>query len=130
MKNSIIKNSVKLISLSFIMALFSCSNEPLTESGTLEQSILSKSVVSNKSTTNKSTVLIMDHNLNEIQGTSSTIHRNINGITVNFKTDGLIPGNAYSLWFIVFGDAPGPPSGTHAAGHIVGETGKGNSTLR
>lgn len=126
MKNTIMKNSVKLISLSIIMALFSCSNEPLIESETSEQSVLSKSAASNKSTATKSTVLIKDHNLNEIQGTSSTIHRNKNGITVNFKTNGLIPGNAYTLWFVVFGDAPGPPSSTHAAGHIVGESGKGN----
>ncbi len=67
-----------------------------------------------------------DGELITVMGASSTMHRNKNGITVNFKTDGLIPGNAYTLWFVVFGDAPGPPSSTHAAGHIVGGSGKGN----
>ncbi len=80
----------------------------------------------NKSANKKSSVNVSDHMHNPIEGTSSTIHRNKKGITVNFKTDGLIPGNAYTLWFVVFGDAPGPPSSTHAAGHIVGGSGKGN----
>jgi len=120
------KNSVKLISLSIIMALFSCSNEPLIGSEMSEQAALSKSAASSKSTSTKSTVLVKDHMLTPIEGTSSTLHRDKDGITVNFKTDGLIPGNAYTLWFVVFGDSPGPPSSTHAAGHIVGGSGKGN----
>ena len=63
----------------------------------------------------------------EIPGTSSTLHRNANGITANFKTSGLISGNAYTLWWVIFGDAPGPPIlVTHAAGHVVGESGNGN----
>ena len=119
------KNSVKFISLLFIMALFSCSNEPLIESELSEQSVVSKSLAK-KSSAKKSTVAITDHNDMEIEGATSTLHRSKNGITVNFKTDGLIPGNAYTLWFVVFGDAPGPPSSTHAAGHIVGGSGKGN----
>ena len=123
MKNTIMKNSAKLFSLSIIIALFSCSSEPLIESETSEQSVVSKSAA-----TKKSTVLIKDYMHNPIEGTSSTIHRDKNGITINFKTDGLIPGNAYTLWFVVFGDAPNkkPPSSTHAAGHIVGGSGKGN----
>ena len=67
-----------------------------------------------------------DGEFSEIPGASSKLHRTANGITVSFKTNGLIPGNAYTLWFVVFGDAPGPPSSTHAAGHIVGGSGKGN----
>ena len=102
------------------MVLFSCSSEPIIESETSLQSVASKAAA------NKSTVVIVDHNRVDIEGTSSTIHRNKNGITVNFKTDGLIPGNAYTLWFVVFGETPGPPSSTHAAGHIVGGSGKGN----
>ena len=112
------KNTVKLFSLAIIMVLSSCSDEPIIESKAADQSIESKS--------NKSTVLVKDYNHEDITGTSSTIHRNKNGITVNFKTNGLIPGNAYTMWFVVFGDAPGPPSSTHAAGHIVGGSGKGN----
>ena len=121
------KHSVRLILLLIIMVLFSCSNEPLIESEMLDQSVVSKSEA------NKSSVPVLerpdgppDGDFLEITGASSTIHRNKNGITVNFKTDGLIPGNAYTLWFVVFGDSPGPPSSTHAAGHIIGGSGKGN----
>ena len=112
------KKVVKFLSLVIIMVLFSCSSEPIIESETSLQSVASKAAA------NKSTALVED-NLANIVGTS-TLHRNKNGITVNFKTDGLIPGNAYTLWFVVFGEAPGPPSSTHAAGHIVGGSGKGN----
>ena len=119
------KKTVKFLSLVIIMVLFSCSKEPAIDV-TSESNILGQSVAS-KAAANKSTVLILDHNEDDIVGTSSTLHRNKNGITVNFKTKGLIPGNAYTLWFVVFGDAPGPPTGsTHAAGHIVGGSGKGN----
>lgn len=114
------KNTVKFLSLVIIMVLFSCSSEPIIESETSLQSVASKAAA------NKSTVAIVDYTLEEITGASSTLHRNKNGITVNFKTDGLIPGNAYTLWFVVFGDAPGPPSSTHAAGHIVGGSGNGD----
>ena len=115
------KNTVKFLSLVFIMVLFSCSNEPIIENETSEQSVVSRSP------SNQSTAPIIDYTLNEIPGASSTLHRNENGITVNFKTNELIPGNAYTLWFVVFGDAPGPPLfSTHAAGHIVGGSGNGN----
>jgi hypothetical protein len=113
------KNAVKFLSLIIIMVLFSCSSEPIIESETSLQSIAVKAAA------NKST-FVVDHNGDKIEGASSTLHRNKNGITVNFKTDGLIPGNAYTLWFVVFGDEPGPPSSTHAAGHIIGGSGKGN----
>lgn len=119
------KNTVKFLSLIFIMVLFSCSNEPLIQSEMSDQSVLNRSEA-NISMTSKSTVLVKDHNHDDIMGSSSTINRNKNGITVNFKTNGLIPGNAYTLWFVVFGEAPGPPSHTHAAGHIVDESGNGN----
>jgi len=119
------KKTVKFLSLVFIMVLFSCSKETALDV-TTENEISGQSVAS-KAVANKSTVLILDDNHSDIEGTSSTIHRNKKGITVNFKTDGLIPGNAYTLWFVVFGESPGPPTGsTHAAGHIVGGSGKGN----
>ena len=57
-----------------------------------------------------------------IQGASSTMYRSIDGITVHFQTTNLIPNNAYTLWFVVFGES-GPPISTFAAGHIAGETG-------
>ncbi len=117
------KNTVKLFSLIFIMVLFSCSKETALDVTTENE--LSGQSVASKASANKSTILIEDND-GETVG-YSTIHRNKNGITVNFKTDGLIPGNAYTMWFVVFGETPGPPRGsTHAAGHIVGGSGKGN----
>ena len=56
----------------------------------------------------------------------STLIRKSDGITVHLKTNGLIPGNAYTMWFVVFGTTPGPPSSTYAAGQIIGDNGKGN----
>ncbi len=62
-----------------------------------------------------------------VPGAYSTLHRNAEGISINFKTKNLIPGNAYTLWFVIFGDAPGPPVlVTHAAGHVIGGSGNGN----
>ena len=120
--NSIMKNTVKFLSLVIIMVLFSCSSEPIVESETSLQSVAGKSKVK------KSTADVED-NLANIVGTS-TIHRSENGITVNFKTNGLIPGNAYTMWFVIFdtpGTPPGPPTYVvHAAGHIVGGSGNGN----
>ena len=122
------KNTVKFLSLVIIMILFSCSNESIIESETSEQLAISKSTAksASKSKAKKPTVLVKDHNYDDISGTLSTIKRNKNGITVNFKTNGLIPGNAYTLWFVIFGDAPGPPTATYAAGHIIGGSGNGN----
>lgn len=47
MKNRIMKNSVKIISLSIIMAFFSCSEESLVESEISEQSVLNESKAGN-----------------------------------------------------------------------------------
>ena len=122
------KNSLKLISLLIIMALFSCSKEPIIESEMSEQSAAIKGAAS------KSTVHVSekpggypDGEFIEIEDASSTIHRNKNGITVNLKTNGLIPGNAYTMWFVVVGETSGPPiSSALGAGHIIGGSGKGN----
>ena len=117
---SIMKTNIKFLFTLLILFAFSCSQET-----TLDPLTTDLEGVSAK--TNKLTAPIIDYTLNEIPGASSTLHRNVNGITVNFKTKGLIPGNAYTLWFVVFGDAPGPPLfSTHAAGHIVGGSGNGN----
>ncbi len=115
------KHSAILISLSLILALFSCEKESMVPSELSEQTAVLKG------SAKKSTVNIEDHTGEWVQGASSTIHRNDNGITVNFKTKNLIPGNAYTMWFVVFGDMGGPPMlVTYAAGHIAGGNGKGN----
>ncbi|CAM3568626.1 collagen-like protein [Zobellia roscoffensis] len=58
-----------------------------------------------------------------VPGSMSTLHRDIDGVTAYFKTTDLIPNNAYTLWFVIFGETPGPPVSTFAAGHVAGETG-------
>ena len=115
------KHSAILISLSLMLALFSCEKESMVPSELSEQTAVLKGAAM------KSTVNIEDHTGEWIPGASSTINRNNNGISVNFKTKELIPGNAYTMWFVVFGDAPGPPIlVTYAAGHIASGNGNGN----
>ncbi len=99
----------------------------------------------NKSGNSKKSAIVLDHTFAPIQGTSSILHRNKNGITVNFKTKGLIPGNAYTLWWVIwnnpeecltpnacgddadFGNALlVKPEVLYAAGHVVGGSGIGN----
>lgn len=107
------KNSIKLCLFTMVLFSISCSNEPITENEGVD--ILSKKA--------QSSVSVMDET-GEIEGASATLSRKKNGITVNFKTNGLKPGNAYTLWFVVFGETLGPPKSTFAAGHIVGGSGK------
>ena len=120
------KNLIKLFLIAMMLFSVSCSNEPITEA------INGSQDVDNFSRATKSSVPILekpngpDSEFFEINGASSTLHRNKNGITVNFNTNGLIPNNAYTMWFIVFGDAPGPPNVTYAAGLIAGGSGKAN----
>ena len=115
------KTTVKLLSLVFIMGLFSCSNEPLID--VTEESIVTEQLLEKKSKDKKSKVTIMDM-AGYIKGTSSTVHRYNDGIEVDFKTKNLIPGNAYTLWYVIFGEVPGPPSSTFAGGLVVGKNGK------
>ena len=127
------KNLVKLISLSIIMVLFSCSNEPIIETFNDSQDI---DILSRAKQTPVSVWERPDGPPDgewlEIEGASSTLHRSKNGITVNFKTNGLIPNNAYTVWWVVFdnpGTPPGPPTQvSYATGHITGKSGIGNFT--
>lgn len=115
------KNTLKLLSLVFIMGLYSCSNEPLID--VPEESIATDRSFDKKSKAKNSTVAVMDMN-DYIKGTVSTVHRKSDGIKVNFMTRNLISGNAYTLWFVIFGEVPGPPTSTYAGGLVVGENGK------
>jgi len=121
------KNTVKFLSLVIIMALFSCSTEPLID--TSAESIAAEKLLEKNSNVIKSTVAIMDMT-DYIEGTSSSLHRKGDGIKVNFKTENLIPGNAYTLWWVVFGETPGPPMSTYAGGLVVGQNGKANFYAR
>ena len=50
----------------------------------------------------KNSVPVVDHTFTVILGTSSTLHRDKNGLTANFKTKELITGNAYTLWWVIW----------------------------
>ena len=123
MKNTIMKNTVKLLSLVFIMALFSCSNESMID--VPEESTAGEQIFAKKSKAKNSTVTVMDMT-DYIKGTVSTLHRKSDGIKVNFMTRNLIPGNAYTFWIVIFGEVPGPPTSTYAGGLVVGKNGKAN----
>ena len=115
------KTTVKLLSLVFIMGLFSCSNQSMID--VPEESIAADQSFDKKSKAINSTVAVMDMT-GYIKGTVSTVHRKSDGIKVNFMTRNLIPGNAYTLWFVIFGEEMGPPTSTYAGGLVVGKNGK------
>ena len=56
---------------------------------------------------------------------SATLHRKKNRVIVNIHTTGLTPGNAYTIWWVVFnpghpGPGLAPPSDViFATGHVV-----------
>ncbi len=136
------KQLVKLCLLIVTLVTFSCTQEatlegiPAQTDADLIEGVLAKSNV-------KTTVDI----ISPIPGVdvtgSSTLHRNKNGITVNFKADGLIPG-AYTIWWVIWNqpqecETPGACNEPdfanadvvevevmYAAGHVVGNNGKGN----
>lgn len=128
------KNVCILLLLAFVIA--SCTKEDLLSTDDLIISDLSSETLTGISkSANRSTAVVKErpggppNPFLVVSGASSVLHRNKNGITVNFKTDGLIPGNAYTLWWIIFDnpEIPGPPTlNTAAVGHIVGASGKGN----
>lgn len=126
------KNVIKLCLLTAIILLpFSCERDEIETDAGIE-SLNNTDFKSDSNRASKSSVPIIK-NLGDgvmvIPGASSTLHRNKNGITVNFNTNGLIPGNAYTMTLIILRDVPGPPILiTYAAGHIVGGSGTGNFT--
>jgi hypothetical protein len=79
-----------------VFLLFSCHSEQGMEypelSGTLKG-------VSAKAS--KATVPVMDF-VNNVEAGTATLHRNKNGITINFKATDLIPGHTYTLWWVVW----------------------------
>jgi hypothetical protein len=118
---------------SMILFQFSCTQDIIDTDDGIDE-LTSETLTSAESRSgNSSTVVIYEdpdgppETLVEVPGASSKLTRNANGITMNFKTKNLIPGNAYTVWFVIFGDDPGPPVlVTYAAGHVVGGSGNGN----
>ncbi|MGB5237204.1 MAG: hypothetical protein WBN59_06180 [Flavobacteriaceae bacterium] len=122
--------------LLFALLLFvgtSCSDEP-------DEAELT---TVNASANSKSSTAVFNAITGEVIGTS-VLHRNSNGVTVNFKTTDLMPGHTYTLWWVVWNKpenciVPGECSEAdfanaldvevqllYAAGHVAGNNGKGN----
>ncbi len=135
--------SIKLLLLSLILIAFSCdsdSNYDPVSASDADVTIIDD--VFAAKTTTKQTVDIFDFVNGGVVG-SSTLHRNSNGITVNFKATGLIPDHAYTLWWVIwnnpencvvmgacadadFGDPDVQVELMYANGHVASGNGKGN----
>lgn len=125
--------------------MLGCESEtPVAPDSQLEQiaSVDAQSVTADAKTNTKSTAEIFNGVTGETIG-ESTLHRNGNGITVNFKTNGLIPGHAYTLWWVIWNNpelCAGPVCGLddfvntnlvevellYASGSVAANNGKGN----
>ena len=133
------KNAVKFLLVFIFLISISCSDEQDASD-----------LMGIKASSNtKSSTDIFNTITGEIIGTS-TLHRNGNGVTVNFKTTDLIPGHAYTLWWVIWNNpencvVPGacseadfdpalgpdhiPSVGVQllfANGQVAGNNGKGN----
>jgi hypothetical protein len=142
------KTIIKSLFTLLILFAFSCSQETLLDPLPADLEAGSLNGVSAKSSSKQTSPVggLMGINDTPITGTS-TLHRNKNGITVNFKAEGLYPG-AYTIWWVIWNNAencleenacnepdfPAPGSVDngvgvevmYAGGHVVGKNGKGN----
>ena len=126
------KNAMKLcLSIILLITTAACDQDAIIDS----------EIVTKKA--NKSTVNVTNAILGKVTGTS-TLHRTNNGITVNYKTTGLTPGYAYTLWIVIWNspDKCATPNQCndgdfaiadqvevevlYGSGHVVGNSGKGN----
>ena len=137
------KNIAIILFLFSICLLAGCDSDSLIapESELVSAELQSADAAAKINT--KSTVDIFNAVTGDVIG-KSTLHRNGNGITINFKTTGLMPGHAYTLWWVVWNKpencaTPGACVESdfanagdvevqllYAAGHISGNNGKGN----
>lgn len=128
--------------------LYGCESEsPVAPYSQLDQftSFDAQSLTAEAKTNTKSTADIYNFVTGDMIG-ESTLHRNGNGLTVNFKTNGLMPGHAYTLWWVIWNKPENcATSGAcvesdfanalnvevqllYAAGSVAGNNGKGNFT--
>ena len=139
---TIIKFSLTLL----ILFAFSCSQETTLDPVPADLNTESLKVVSAKATSKETVAIVSPVPGADITGTS-TLHRNKNGITVNFKAENLNPG-AYTIWWVIWNNPVpcGDPDDDsdpcteadfakadlvevdimYAGGHVVGNNGKGN----
>ncbi len=133
---------VPFIVILMILITFSCSQESTLDPIPTNSEAESLKSISAKANVKSTVAIISPIAGTNITGTS-TLHRSKNGITVNFKANGLIPG-AYTIWWVIWNKPqqcgiPGECTDTdfgnaanvevevmYAAGHVVGNNGKGN----
>ena len=60
----------------------------------------------------------------DIPDSRAQLVRNDNGVSVTLRTTGLIPGDAYSVWWIVFDNPDFPTMALNTTGGIAGGTGE------
>lgn len=130
--------------ITLIFFAFSCDSESTYDpvpAPNVDVNLNDGNILSAKSTV-KETVDIFDFVNGGVVG-SSTLHRNSNGLTVNFKATDLIPGHTYTIWWVIwnfpencadpgacmdgdFGDPDVQVEVMYAGGHVAGGSGKGN----
>ncbi len=134
------------LAILLVLMILSCSDDNLQlaelSKNTKQQDISPQLTLS----TDKSTVDIFNAITGEISG-QSTLHRSKNGLTVNYHSTDLMPGHAYTLWWVIWnspGDCATPNQCAdsdffnpavnvdvlYGAGHVVGESGIGNFSAR
>ncbi|MBT8278586.1 MAG: hypothetical protein KJO41_06255 [Bacteroidia bacterium] len=124
---------LKFLAMAILVLIVACSTEPISNDLAPDEIRASE----------KSSVDIINPILGEVTGTS-TLHRSKSGLTVNYKTTGLAPGYAYTIWWVIWNnpekcEVPGECTDSdfanaeavgvevlYAAGHVVGNSGKGN----
>lgn len=125
-----------------LMVLFSCSTE--YQGSSKDANLSAEFIEATNLKASKASAEIIDGVNGGVVGIS-TLHRNANGITLNFKCTGLMPGHAYTIWWVVWNSPencaayPEPcdePDFENAeavqvevlaaTGHVVGANGIGN----
>jgi hypothetical protein len=114
-----------------------CSRQPLAPDSIAGSGTGSAAASANAATKDESPVLWFS-NHEPVEGAYSTLVRNDRGVTMTFHTSQLVPGNAYTVWWIVFNNPAacvggcGPDDLTRPAAHasLVFATGHviGNDT--
>lgn len=141
------KQLISLILSMLVLLVFSCETDTTTDPLTAG-SKAGDFVVAKAKTTSKQTEDIYDGTqFDETQDPpwpvvgSSTLHRNANGISVNFKAEEVMPGHTFTVWWVVW-NAPEECDGPcddpdffnpdvlvevlYAGGNVAGNNGKIN----
>lgn len=137
------RNLLKLILTVLILIPLSCDSESSLESTAPDAATINDDDVLNAKS--KQPADIFDAVNGFVVVGTSTLHRNNNGITMNFKATGLIPGHAYTVWWVIWNypdECEGGPGACgsntdfenpdvavelmYATGHVAGNSGKGN----